>query len=304
MKQQHTWKIRFGTFCAFGLLSALGIGSLTASAYTPGEVAAYAYSINYPNASSYVNQAYAAIQSGKLTQAQIDAYCASAMATLQQWNAERQQNVDDILNGGDSDSPDSTSTTAAADSSSSTTTQTTAAGSSSDSSSDSDSNSSGNSTSGSNSSSSGSTSGGSTSTGTMSDSDFTKLSLDEKISYVNSLSGEERTNFVNSLSNEAKNSILKQMGTDRQLEMVSEMLDASSDLGLNFSVDSVSDDGIVISTRDADGNLVDVTTYGNSVEATGIPYTMPVLVGVGAILLAGAGLGTVLWYSKRKDDQS
>ena len=135
----------------------------------------------------------------------------------------------------------------------------------------------------------------------MSDAEFTKLPLDQKIQYVNKLPQEQRSTFINSLSNEAKNSILKQMGTDRQLEMVSDMLDTSSGMGLNFSLDSISDDGIVISTRDADGNLVDVTTYGNSVDSTGIPYTVPVLTGVGAIVLAAAGLGGALWYSKRKE---
>lgn len=267
-----------GLLCGLGILAAMGTGTLTASAYTPEDVAAYAYSINYPNAASYVNQAYAAIQSGKVKPEEISGYCASAMATLQAWDAKRQSNVEDILNqtttaaGDNSGSQSQTTTTAAASGNTGNTGGNTSSGSS-----------------------------GSNSSGTMSDAEFTKLPLDRKIQYVNTLPQEQRSAFINSLSNDAKNSILKQMGTDRQLEMVSDMLDTSSGMGLNFSLDSVSDDGIVISTRDADGNLVDVTTYGNSVESTGIPYTVPVLTGVGAIVLAAAGLGGALWYSKRKE---
>ena len=74
--------------------------------------------------------------------------------------------------------------------------------------------------------------------------------------------------------------------------------------GVNFSVDSVSDDAISVSIHDENGNLVGVSTYGNTVEATGIPYTVPVLIGGGAILLASAGLGALLLRSRRTAGQA
>ena len=109
-----------GLLCGLGILAAMGTGTLTASAYTPEDVAAYAYSINYPNAASYVNQAYAAIQSGKVKPEEISGYCASAMATLQAWDAKRQSNVEDILNqtttaAGDNNGSQSQTTTTAAE---------------------------------------------------------------------------------------------------------------------------------------------------------------------------------------------
>ena len=51
--------------------------------------------------------------------------------------------------------------------------------------------------------------------------------------------------------------------------------------------------------RNVQGNLVGVSTFGNTVEATGIPYTVPVLIGGGAVVLAAAGLGIVLCRSKK-----
>ena len=65
-------------------------------------------------------------------------------------------------------------------------------------------------------------------------------------------------------------------------------------------MDTLSKDAIAISARDKDGNLVDVTTFGNTVEETGIPYTVPVLIGSGAILLAAGGIGAALFCCKRR----
>ena len=42
-----------------------------------------------------------------------------------------------------------------------------------------------------------------------------------------------------------------------------------------------------------------VSTFGDTVEATGIPYTVPVLVGGSAIALAAAGLGVLLYRCKK-----
>lgn len=106
------------------------------------------------------------------------------------------------------------------------------------------------------------------------------------------------------MSNEERNSFLKQMKTSDQLDVISAMTDVGKAFGVNFSVDSVSDDAISVSIHDENGNLVGVSTYGNTVEATGIPYTVPVLIGGGAILLASAGLGALLLRSRRTAGQA
>lgn len=133
--------------------------------------------------------------------------------------------------------------------------------------------------------------------------EFIKMSLDEKTSYVNSLSDEDREEFIANMSNDVRNSFLKQLDTDAQLEIIASLADVGDTFGVSFSVDTISDDDIAISARDADGNLVDVTTFGNTVEETGIPYTKPICIGVGAILLAVVGLGVVLRFVTRKTDK-
>ena len=124
-------------------------------------------------------------------------------------------------------------------------------------------------------------------TTTPSAKDFMDMTLDEKVSYINSLPADKR------------NSFLKQLDTSDQLDIIASMADVGEAFGVNFSVDEISDGAISISAHDADGNLVGVSTFGNTVEATGIPYTVPVLIGGGAVVLAAAGLGIVLCRSKK-----
>lgn len=142
--------------------------------------------------------------------------------------------------------------------------------------------------------------GAQTTTKAPTEQEFISMSLEEKVNYVNSLPSDQRTEFIDNMSNDVRNSFLKQMDTSKQLEIVSSMLDVGDAFGLNYSVDSISDGALAISARDADGNLVSVSTFGDTVEATGIPYTVPILAGGGAILLAIAGLGVILIRSAKK----
>ena len=274
-----------GLACGLGLLSVFGISGMTASAYTPADVAAYAYEIGYPNASAYVNQAYALIDSGKIPEEDIPGYCAKAMAALQEYAAQREKVVEEVFD----------------EAAGNTTTQGTASGSGNSNSSNTSAQTGNTQTTGTQSVGTGAN--GTQSSATMTDSEFIQLSLEEKIEYVNSLPSAQRKEFISGLSNDARNSILKEMDTDKQLEMIESMMNTSDAFGLNFSVDSISDDAIVISSRDEDGNLMSVTTLGNSVEETGISYTMPLLAGGGAILLACAGIGGTLWYMDRKNNE-
>ena len=130
--------------------------------------------------------------------------------------------------------------------------------------------------------------------------DFINMTLGEKVSYVNSLPEDQRKEFIQNMSNDERNSFLKQMDKTKQAEVIAEMMGVGKAFGLNFSVDTLSKDAIAISARDKDGNLVDVTTFGNTVEETGIPYTVPVLIGSGAILLAAGGIGAALFCCKRR----
>lgn len=190
--------------------------------------------------------------------------CDQAIAALADWAAKRDQSIEDEINKGTTAPP--TETTAAAGGNSDTT----------------------------------ETAAAPVTTTTPSAKDFINMTLGEKVSYVNSLPEDQRKEFIQNMSNDERNSFLKQMDKTKQAEVIAEMMGVGKAFGLNFSVDTLSKDAIAISARDKDGNLVDVTTFGNTVEETGIPYTVPVLIGSGAILLAAGGIGAALFCCKRR----
>lgn len=142
----------------------------------------------------------------------------------------------------------------------------------------------------------------------VTDEEIIEMTLEEKVAYVNSLSEEEQEDFMENMSTEVRNSFLKQLDTDAQLEVVASLIDVGDALDVSFSVDSIDDDTLVIAARDADGNLIDLTTFGDTVEETGYAYTVPILIGVGAIVLAVTGFVIILLVDRKKnktcEDQS
>ena len=127
--------------------------------------------------------------------------------------------------------------------------------------------------------------------GTSGDSDgsksFTNMTLDEKIDYVNQLPAEERSNYISNLTTEERNSFIKQLPVSDKAAILNEFLGVGDSLGLHFTVDEMTNDSVVISARDKDGKLVDVSAMGVTVEETGKSYTTPITI---AALLAGGGI--------------
>ncbi len=130
--------------------------------------------------------------------------------------------------------------------------------------------------------------------------DFIAMSLEEKEDYMQTMSDDERAAFIDNMTNAEMNSMLSQMSTTDQLEVVASLIDVGDAFGISYSVDSVSDDAIVLAGRDMDGNLLTVYTYGETVEKTGYDYTLPILIGMGAIVVACAGFFTILFITRRQ----
>lgn len=239
-----------GICCALGLILGAGVGTISASATSVGDVIAHARAVGMPESmiQSYTNQGLS--MGREFTSEE----CDQAIAALDQWAAERNSAIEDTLN----------ESTASAEESSSAQTTTTAV------------------------------------TEKVTQQQFIDMTIDEKVSYVNSLPDKERTDFINNMSNEERNSFLKQMDTSKQADVIASLLDVGDAFGLTFSVDELSGGSAAISARDASGNLVGVTTFGDTVEQTGTSYTVPIAVGGGAILLAAAGMGAVLFAGRRK----
>ncbi len=262
----------------FSIVSTILVGTgialyatIPAAATTVSDVIAHAYAVGLPEDTiqACINQ----FSGGTYTSSQ----CDKAIAALDEWAAERQNAIDRQMSIWDDDEEEDDDTAQAAEDAATN-------GGETESSADNDTD--------------------DTATddvdNTVTDAEFTKMSMDEKEAYLESLDKEERAEFLENMSNDAKNSMLRDMDTSAQLEVMASLLDVGDVFGIYYSIDSVSDDAIVLSARDADGNLLSVTTYGETVEKTGKSYTVPILIGGGAIVFACVGLGVAFAASSRK----
>ena len=134
-----------------------------------------------------------------------------------------------------------------------------------------------------------------------SDSAFIGMTFDEKIDYISKLPNDEKTEFIKNMTTEERNSFIKQLPMDDKASILNEFLKVGNAVGINLSVDEMSDDSIVISARDANGKLIDVSNMGNSIQNTGKPYTLPIVISAGLIAVAFGGIALTINSTKSKN---
>lgn len=103
----------------------------------------------------------------------------------------------------------------------------------------------------------------------ISSKDFAAMSLDEKRGYIAGLTPEQKDAFLGNMSPEDYKSLLKQLPLDNKADIIEDMADVTSQLGLTLSVDELTDDNIVLSMKDEDGKLVALSAASDTVAATG-----------------------------------
>ncbi|MDE5792748.1 MAG: hypothetical protein K2H66_04400 [Oscillospiraceae bacterium] len=130
---------------------------------------------------------------------------------------------------------------------------------------------------------------------------FINMTLEEKQNYINSLSDSEREAFLASLSPSERNSIMKQLPTDQKILLMQDYIDTANTMGLNVSVDSITDDNISLTIRNDDGIIINKADVGVIIDETGISHTKPLLFAGVGILTAIAGFGLLYWYSKHTE---
>ncbi len=259
--------------CSTALLCAAT--AVPASASTVSDVIAAAYAVGIP--AQYVQEGIAMYGGGNYTSEQ----CDQAIASIYSYQGRVDELLEDYFgvpsNGGGNNNN-------ASDNNSN-------IGNNSSDNNNSGSNSGGNSGSSGNNSNSSSNSNSGNNGGTSGDSDgsksFTDMTLDEKIDYVNQLPAEERSDYISNLTTEERNSFIKQLPVSDKAAVLNEFLGVGDSLGLHFTVDEMTNDSVVVSARDKDGKLIDVSAMGVTVEETGKSYTMPITI---AALLAGGGI--------------
>ena len=255
--------------CSTALLCAAT--AVPASASTVSDVIAAAYAVGIP--AQYVQEGIAMYGGGNYTSEQ----CYQAIASIYSYQGRVDELLEDYFgvpsNGGGNNNNASDNNSNIGNNSSD------------------NNNSGGNSGSSGNNSNSSSNSNSGNNGGPSGDSDgsksFTDMTLDEKIDYVNQLPAEERSDYISNLTTEERNSFIKQLPVSDKAAVLNEFLGVGDSLGLHFTVDEMTNDSVVVSARDKDGKLIDVSAMGVTVEETGKSYTTPITI---AALLAGGGI--------------
>lgn len=126
--------------------------------------------------------------------------------------------------------------------------------------------------------------------------DFISMTAEEKRAYVNAMPPEERKAFLANLTPAERNSILKQMSVEDQMALLENYIGIAEEMGINVAVDSLSDEGIAVTMRDAEGIVIDKTQTGITIDPTGISYDGLLLAAALSVLLAACGFTAVYRY--------
>ncbi|MCQ2417300.1 MAG: hypothetical protein MJ071_05770 [Oscillospiraceae bacterium] len=119
---------------------------------------------------------------------------------------------------------------------------------------------------------------------------FDQMTLEEMRAYIDSLPYDERVAFIATLTPEQRRSILKQLPNEQKTEIAAGMVDFGSQLGLSVSIDKINADDLQLSIRNQDGELIDSSSLGFTVDATGWDTTYLFLGSLCMILTACSGI--------------
>ncbi len=126
--------------------------------------------------------------------------------------------------------------------------------------------------------------------------EFIDMSYDDKLAYVRTFTPEQQQAFIDDLSPEEYRSMLKQLPSEKKLDVVDSLSKAGSSMGLNVSVNEITDDELSVALRNSEGELVGIASAGVRVEDTG--YDRRGIFAGAAALFAAAAAGIVIVMKK------
>lgn len=138
-------------------------------------------------------------------------------------------------------------------------------------------------------------------TNRKSDDKFINGSLEDKKNYLNSMSDKEKQDFINSMTPSERNSVLKLLSAEDKAELLANFMDVGKEFGINFNIDELSGDNLVVSAVDENGKLVNVTSMSVTVDPTGYSYTVPVVVSGAMLLLSVGGIALITRSKKNRE---
>jgi len=135
----------------------------------------------------------------------------------------------------------------------------------------------------------------------MSVKDFIKLSYADKMAYISTFTPAQQQAIIDALTPEEYRSLLKGAPQDTKLNVIDELSKAADAMGMNITINEISDDSISVAMRNSSGELVGVANAGTIVEDTGYDRTELFITAGVLILSAAAGMAVLISKCFRKD---
>lgn len=126
--------------------------------------------------------------------------------------------------------------------------------------------------------------------------EFIKMSYQQKMAYISSFTPAQQQAIIDDLSPEEYRSLMKQTPAEQKVQIVGTLSEAAEEMGLNITVDEITDDSLTLAMRNDKGELVNVSTAGASVEDTG--YDRRGIIAFAGILI-GLSISAVIVLMKR-----
>ncbi|MBO6115577.1 MAG: hypothetical protein J6P14_00290 [Ruminococcus sp.] len=123
---------------------------------------------------------------------------------------------------------------------------------------------------------------------------FISLSYEDKIAYLKTFTPEQQAVFIQNLSPEEYRSLMKQLPADKKMNVINELSKVTNGMGFTISVDEITDDNLIISMKNQDGELVAVGQARDVVEDTGYDRRGIFLIAAALLLTSAAGIFLVV----------
>lgn len=98
---------------------------------------------------------------------------------------------------------------------------------------------------------------------------FIALSYDDKMTYLSTFPEEQQTVIINNLTPAEYKSLMKQLPMEDKLNVINNLTSISDTLGVNITVDEITDNSLSFQMKNQDGELVGVGSINDTIEQTG-----------------------------------
>lgn len=124
----------------------------------------------------------------------------------------------------------------------------------------------------------------------VSEQDFINMDYNTKVSYIQSFTPDQQQIIIDNLTPDEYKSLLKSLPVEQKADVVNGFADVAERMGMNITVDEITNDKVSLSLRGDDGELLSVVKTGDTVEDTGYNRRELYMAAGGLVIIAMAAL--------------